>query len=101
MNPLRAAIEWSVDQLTDSDRNLLLRLWPFEGGFTWQAAQAVAPATDEAPVLVKYRNQAAANGVHDLVELASAGEMRPSWSMRSARAELGSVWGGVFKALRC
>ena len=41
---LQAAIAWSVDQLLADDRALLLRLWPFEGGFTWQAAQAVQPS---------------------------------------------------------
>ncbi|MFC5102086.1 AfsR/SARP family transcriptional regulator [Kibdelosporangium philippinense] len=41
---LEAAIGWSVDLLSDSDRSLLLRLWPFEGGFTLEAADAVRPA---------------------------------------------------------
>jgi len=41
---LRAAIEWSVEQLPDADRALLFRLWPFEGGFTLDAAEAVRPA---------------------------------------------------------
>ncbi|HTF52435.1 MAG TPA: BTAD domain-containing putative transcriptional regulator [Pseudonocardia sp.] len=40
---LRAAIEWSVDLLPSADRAMLLRLWPFEGGFSWQAAEAVQP----------------------------------------------------------
>jgi predicted ATPase/DNA-binding SARP family transcriptional activator len=48
---LQAAIGWSIDQLGDSDRTLLLRLWPFEGGFTWQAAEAVQAANVAAPVL--------------------------------------------------
>ena len=48
---LEAAIGWSVDQLGDADRALLLRLWPFEGGLTWQAAQAVQPAGVQAGVL--------------------------------------------------
>ena len=42
---LEAAIGWSIDQLDATDRALALQLWPFEGGFTWQAAQAVQ-ATD-------------------------------------------------------
>jgi predicted ATPase/DNA-binding SARP family transcriptional activator len=41
---LNAAISWSVDQLDVADRAFLLRLWPFEGGFTWSAAAAVQPA---------------------------------------------------------
>ena len=40
---LHAAIEWSVDLLGMADRAMLLRLWPFEGGFSWQAAEAVQP----------------------------------------------------------
>ena len=40
---LRAAIAWSVDQLADQDRALLYRLWPFEGGFSFEAADAVRP----------------------------------------------------------
>ncbi|MFI6044731.1 BTAD domain-containing putative transcriptional regulator [Nocardia sp. NPDC051321] len=40
---LTAAISWSVDRLAPADRAFLLRLWPFEGGFTWQAAMAVQP----------------------------------------------------------
>ncbi|RSM77670.1 transcriptional regulator [Kibdelosporangium aridum] len=40
---LEAAIGWSVDLLSESDRALLLRLWPFEGGFTLEAADAVRP----------------------------------------------------------
>ncbi|MFC6012906.1 BTAD domain-containing putative transcriptional regulator [Nocardia lasii] len=38
---LHAALGWSIDTLAAPDRALLLRLWPFEGGFTWQAAAAV------------------------------------------------------------
>jgi predicted ATPase/DNA-binding SARP family transcriptional activator len=38
---LEAAIGWSVDLLSEVDRALLLRLWPFEGGFTLEAAEAV------------------------------------------------------------
>ncbi|MGW4242287.1 AfsR/SARP family transcriptional regulator [Nocardia sp. NPDC004722] len=41
---LDAAIGWSIDHLAASDRAVLQRLWPFEGGFTWQAAAAVQPA---------------------------------------------------------
>jgi predicted ATPase/DNA-binding SARP family transcriptional activator len=40
---LRAAIAWSVDQLAAEDRALLGRLWPFEGGFSFEAANAVHP----------------------------------------------------------
>lgn len=38
---LEAAIAWSVDLLSPADRALLLRLWPFEGGFPLEAALAV------------------------------------------------------------
>ncbi|MEU1426369.1 BTAD domain-containing putative transcriptional regulator [Nocardia sp. NPDC005746] len=48
---LDAAIGWSVEHLTDADRAMLLRLWPFEGGFTWQAAEAVRPAAAGTAVL--------------------------------------------------
>ncbi|MGW4531715.1 ATP-binding protein [Nocardia sp. NPDC004340] len=48
---LEAAIGWSVEHLTDADRAMLLRLWPFEGGFTWQAAEAVRPAAAGTAVL--------------------------------------------------
>jgi predicted ATPase/DNA-binding SARP family transcriptional activator len=41
---LQAAIAWSVELLSDADRGLLLRLWPFEGGFSLEAADAVQPA---------------------------------------------------------
>jgi predicted ATPase/DNA-binding SARP family transcriptional activator len=37
---LEAAVAWSVDLLPAGDRALLLRLWPFEGGFTLEAAAA-------------------------------------------------------------
>ncbi|BCJ42357.1 hypothetical protein GCM10010168_90820 [Actinoplanes ianthinogenes] len=37
---LEAAIAWSVDLLPPADRALLLRLWPFEGGFPLTAAGA-------------------------------------------------------------
>jgi predicted ATPase/DNA-binding SARP family transcriptional activator len=40
---LHAAIGWSVEQLSDPDRALLFRLWPFEGGFSLEAADAVRP----------------------------------------------------------
>lgn len=46
---LDAAIGWSIDQLPATDREFLLRLWPFEGGFDWQAAQSVRdPSADGA-----------------------------------------------------
>ncbi|MEU4421397.1 BTAD domain-containing putative transcriptional regulator [Actinoplanes sp. NPDC024001] len=35
---LEAAVAWSVDLLPPGDRALLLRLWPYEGGFTLTAA---------------------------------------------------------------
>ncbi|GAA2795284.1 BTAD domain-containing putative transcriptional regulator [Crossiella cryophila] len=38
---LRAAIEWSVHLLSATDRDFLYRLWPFDGGFTFEAAAAV------------------------------------------------------------
>ncbi|WP_306209538.1 BTAD domain-containing putative transcriptional regulator [Actinoplanes sp. RD1] len=38
---LAATIAWSVDLLPPGDRALLLRLWPFEGGFTLEGAAAV------------------------------------------------------------
>ncbi|WP_159046430.1 BTAD domain-containing putative transcriptional regulator [Streptomyces sp. MMG1121] len=47
---LVAAIAWSVDQLSDEERMLLLRLWPFDGGFSWQAAAAVGPADADGAV---------------------------------------------------
>lgn len=34
---LEAAVAWSVDLLPPADRVLLLRLWPYEGGFTLTA----------------------------------------------------------------
>ena len=40
---LQAAIAWSVDLLDEPDRAQLLRLWPFEGGFSLDAACAVRP----------------------------------------------------------
>ncbi|WP_232667781.1 ATP-binding protein [Pseudonocardia sp. TRM90224] len=39
---LEASIAWSVDLLAPRDREMLVRLWPFEGGFTLDAAEAVA-----------------------------------------------------------
>jgi predicted ATPase/DNA-binding SARP family transcriptional activator len=51
LNPhtsLDAAIGWSVEQLGPADRAMLLRLWPFEGGFSWQAAEAVHPPDTDA-----------------------------------------------------
>ncbi|MEU8695727.1 BTAD domain-containing putative transcriptional regulator [Streptomyces sp. NPDC048665] len=47
---LSAAIAWSVDQLPDEERMLLVRLWPFDGGFSWQAAAAVGPADADGAV---------------------------------------------------
>jgi len=48
---LDAAIGWSVDLLADKDRQLLLRLWAFEGGFTLEAAETVSPGSGGAEVL--------------------------------------------------
>lgn len=48
---LQAALGWSIDNLGVTDRALLLRLWPFEGGFTWQAAAATQPGDLGAGVL--------------------------------------------------
>ncbi|MFI9407212.1 AfsR/SARP family transcriptional regulator [Nocardia sp. NPDC052316] len=48
---LQAAIGWSVEHLAETDRAMLLRLWPFEGGFTWQAAEAVRPVEADTGVL--------------------------------------------------
>ncbi|MEJ3655511.1 BTAD domain-containing putative transcriptional regulator [Actinomycetes bacterium KLBMP 9759] len=39
---LEASIAWSVDLLAPRERDMLVRLWPFEGGFTLDAAEAVA-----------------------------------------------------------
>ena len=44
---LGAAIASSVDALTEHDRSTLTKLWPFEGGFGWQAAHFVGPGHDE------------------------------------------------------
>ncbi|HEX4247756.1 MAG TPA: BTAD domain-containing putative transcriptional regulator [Pseudonocardia sp.] len=46
---LRAALGWTVARLPEPDRALLLRLWPFEAGFSLAAAEAVRPT--EAPVI--------------------------------------------------
>jgi predicted ATPase/DNA-binding SARP family transcriptional activator len=48
---LQAAVAWSVELLSDADRALLLRLWPFEGGFSLEAAEAVQPDTADASLL--------------------------------------------------
>lgn len=44
---LRATIEWSTQLLDAPERALLARLGVFEGGFSLQAAEAVAAATTE------------------------------------------------------
>jgi predicted ATPase/DNA-binding SARP family transcriptional activator len=49
---LDAAIGWSVDQLGPADRAMLLRLRPFEGGFSWQGAEAVQPPGNDAVLAV-------------------------------------------------
>ncbi|GAB3249946.1 BTAD domain-containing putative transcriptional regulator [Kineosporia babensis] len=38
---LEATVAWSVDLLSEPERAMLLRLWPFEGGFSLEAAAAV------------------------------------------------------------
>lgn len=43
---LEAAIAWSIEPLSDTPRALLLQLWPFEGGFTLDAAEAIRPAEE-------------------------------------------------------
>jgi predicted ATPase/DNA-binding SARP family transcriptional activator len=48
---LDAAIAWSVDLLSAADQALLLRLWPFEGGFTLEAAEAIQPDAPSAYAL--------------------------------------------------
>lgn len=42
---LQGAIEWSLDLLAPADRLFLQQLWPFDGGFSLEAAEAVAPAS--------------------------------------------------------
>ncbi|MFI7544592.1 hypothetical protein [Actinoplanes sp. NPDC049599] len=49
---LEAAVAWSVDLLPAGDRALLLRLWPFEGGFTMAAAAAVGSGLEALSSLV-------------------------------------------------
>nr|WP_269810798.1 BTAD domain-containing putative transcriptional regulator [Kineosporia rhizophila] len=44
LNPhstLEATVAWSVNLLPPGERQILLRLWPFEGGFTLEAAEAL------------------------------------------------------------
>ncbi|MET9491615.1 BTAD domain-containing putative transcriptional regulator [Nocardia sp. NPDC006630] len=48
---LQAAIGWSIDHLGAADRAMLLRLWPFEGGFGWEAAESVQSGATDASVL--------------------------------------------------
>ncbi|WP_165956516.1 ATP-binding protein [Kribbella antibiotica] len=45
---LEAAIGWSVDLLDPPDRELLLKLWAFEGGFTLEAAETIWPGRETA-----------------------------------------------------
>jgi len=49
---LEAAIGWSVDLLPDADRAVLLRLWPFEGGFPLEAVLAGASGVEALSSLV-------------------------------------------------
>jgi predicted ATPase len=48
---LEAAIGWSVDLLDKADRELLLKLWAFEGGFTLEAAESLGVRSTEVEVL--------------------------------------------------
>lgn len=48
---LAAAIGWSVDLLAPADRELLLKLWAFEGGFTLEAAESLGVRSTEVEVL--------------------------------------------------
>ncbi len=47
---LRAAIDWSFDQLSEAERNVLLKVSVFSGGWTVEAAEAVVggSSSDEA-----------------------------------------------------
>ncbi|MEV6298752.1 BTAD domain-containing putative transcriptional regulator [Actinoplanes sp. NPDC051861] len=46
---LEAAVAWSVDLLSPADRALLLRLWPFEGGFSLTAVGPPEPPAGGRP----------------------------------------------------
>ncbi|GAA0930816.1 hypothetical protein GCM10009554_14350 [Kribbella koreensis] len=48
---LEAAIGWSVDLLDPADRELLVKLWAFEGGFTLEAAESLGVRSTEVEVL--------------------------------------------------
>ncbi|MGH9223111.1 MAG: AfsR/SARP family transcriptional regulator [Acidimicrobiales bacterium] len=49
---LRAAVDWSYESLTESERRLFERLSVFSGGFTLEAAEAVCATPDLAPSTV-------------------------------------------------
>ena len=49
---LRAAVDWSYDSLSSSERRLFERLSVFSGGFTLQAAEAVCDTGELAPASV-------------------------------------------------
>lgn len=48
---LQAAVEWSWDALTDTERNLLMRLSAFRGGFTMQFAEAISESSEPGQIL--------------------------------------------------
>jgi predicted ATPase len=55
LNPhatLAAAIDWSLQLLAPAERDLLLRLWPFDGGVTVDAAEAVYPPASDVLTLL-------------------------------------------------
>jgi predicted ATPase/DNA-binding CsgD family transcriptional regulator len=51
LQTMRNAISWSYDLLTAEEQSLFRRLSVFQGGFTLDAAEAIAPASLTAPVI--------------------------------------------------